>query len=196
MQAFSCKSNQMLKAGIAIFTIFSLHANVLASIVTDSPPLDKSFRLIFINPGMEWQFPTDQNSLFIVNPAFGYGGSFPNLSSPTASGFLYDLSPKLTIQQLWFYNREKRSEKGRSISGNSGNFISLRLYSRGPSASSNFTRKTDIEFAVGPTWGLQRKYGQNFSLFFDIGPVYYLDIDGNHGFFPIFARFSLGMIIN
>lgn len=185
----------MLKKSFAIIISLVIHIHVLYGSVLDIPPVEKSFRFLLINPGVEWQLPVGNNSLLLLNPAFGYGGSFPNLSRNTPSGFLYDLSPKLTIQHLWFYNRAKWSERGRDFSANSGNFISLRIYSRGPSVASNFTRYTDLEFAVGPTWGIQRTYGQNLSLFFDVGPVYYFDIEGNHGFFPVLPRISLGWII-
>lgn len=94
-----------------------------------------------------------------------------------------------------FYNFKTRDEKGKNISGNSGNFISARITSRGPSISDNVFRKSDVDFAVGPTWGIQRKYG-NINFLFDLGPQFYFDIDGNAGFWPLMAQLNIGFNLN
>lgn len=160
------------------------------------PPLKHLSRLHLINPGFEWQIVTNDQSVLSIKPAFGYDGSFPETSNfSLTGGFLYDISPQFTIQHLWFYNRQRRSEKGRIKSGNSGNFISLKLHARGPSVASNFIRKSDLEFAIGPTWGIQREYRNGFFLFLDVGPVYYFDVKGNHGFFPLLPRISIGFTL-
>ncbi len=57
--------------------------------------------------------------------------------------------------------------------------------------SENIIRKDDIDFAFGPTWGIQRAYG-NLHLLFDVGPVYYFDTKGNSGFFPIALQLNIG----
>ena len=75
---------------------------------------------------------------------------------------------------------------------NSANFISARLLTRGNTISSNFNMTTNFDFAVGPTWGLQRKYGENFHLLFDVGPIYYFDSNGEGNIFPIMFQLNLG----
>ena len=93
---------------------------------------------------------------------------------------------------LGFYNFEKRKAKNRSTENNSGNFVSFRFLTRGNTIESNFIRSSNFDFAFGPTWGIQRKYGKNFHLLFDIGPHYYFDTNGNGGFFPIMFQLNLG----
>ena len=48
-----------------------------------------------------------------------FGGSFYN-----TTGFV--LAPVITLEPKWYYNLNKRSSKLKRISGNSGNFVSLK----------------------------------------------------------------------
>ncbi len=98
----------------------------------------------------------------------------------------------MDLQYKRFYNLEKRKNKNLSIENNSGNFISTRLLIRGNTIKSNFSRTSNFDFAIGPTWGLQRKYGKNFHLLFDVGPIYYFDTNGKGNVFPIMFQFNLG----
>ncbi|CAM1341609.1 hypothetical protein [Tenacibaculum amylolyticum] len=152
---------------------------------------EKVWRVNFLNPGVELEVPTSNYSTFSVGLGVGYGGSYPKTSSG-GSGFLYSINPFLDVQHKWFYNFEKRKEKKRATDNNSGNFISARLFTRGNTITSNFNRTSNFDFAVGPTWGIQRKYGKNFHLLFDVGPIYYFDTKGNHNFFPIMVQLNLG----
>ena len=49
-----------------------------------------------------------------------------------------------------------------------------------------------MDYAWAKAWGIQRKYGKNFHLLFDIGPIYYLDTKGNGNFYPILLQLNLG----
>lgn len=151
-------------------------------------------RINIINPGIEYELAIMNHSAIIANAGFGYGGSYPNLSS-YANGFVYSIVPFLDLQYRNYYNFEKRLSKGKNIESNSGNFWGLRMLSRGEALASNFTRTSDYDFAFSPVWGLQRKYGK-INVLFDIGPIYYFDLKGNDGIFPIIFEFSLGYNIN
>ena len=105
---------------------------------------------------------------------------------------IYIIAPFLDLQQKWFYNINKRIRKNKTVENNSGNFISARLITRGPSIAENVIRTSDFDFAFGPTWGIQRKYGENFHLLFDIGPQYYFDTEGNGNIFPLMFQLNLG----
>ena len=80
----------------------------------------------------------------------------------------------------------------KTLSNNSGNFISLRAITRGWSIAENVTRSDDFDFAVGPTWGFQRTWTNNIRLLMDIGPQYYFDSKGNSGFFPFMIQINIG----
>ena len=122
--------------------------------------------------------PVSKKGTFSAGLGIGYGAPYDKISASPNNEFLYSFNPFLDLQYKRFYNLEKRKAKNLNTENNSGNFVSIR--------SSNF------DFAFGPTWGIQRKYGKNFHLLFDIGPHYYFDTNGNGGFFPIMFQLNLG----
>jgi hypothetical protein len=152
---------------------------------------EKVVRINFLNPAVELELPTSENSTFSAGLGIGYGGGYPDLTF-NDSGFIYIISPFLDIQQKWFYNLSKRVQKGKNIDSNSGNFVSLRLISRGNSIAENVSRTSDFDFAVGPTWGIQRSLGRNLHLLLDLGPQYYFDTEGNGNIWPLMIQINLG----
>lgn len=151
---------------------------------------EKVWRVNFLNPAIELEIPTGNKSTFSSALGVGYGGGYPDLTYG-GSGFVYIIAPFLDLQQKWFYNLEKRNRKGKVIKNNSGNFISVRFITRGNSITDNVTRSSNFDFAIGPTWGIQRKYG-NFHLLFDVGPQYYFDTEGNGNIWPLMIQINLG----
>jgi len=154
--------------------------------------VEKVWRINFLNPSGELESPTGNNSTFSTKLGVGFGGGYPELTYG-GSGFIYIFAPFLDLQHKWYYNFEKREEKGKNTIGNSGNYFSLRLLTRGPSIEENVYRTSDFDFAIGPTWGIQRRYGKRFHLLFDIGAQYYFDTEGNGGILPITAQLNLGI---
>ncbi|TVR88779.1 MAG: hypothetical protein EA411_04075 [Saprospirales bacterium] len=195
MQKFTIVINVFKSVVLLILVLTLSNLSVTAQ---DSKDLDteRIDRANILNPAFVLEYPSSKSSVFSMGMGLGYGGSFPNLSTNVPSGFLYDFSPFLNLQHQWIYNRANRMEKGRTVAGNSGNFISARLFIRGPSLSSNFVRKSNIEFVVGPTWGLRRQWGENIHFSFEFGPVYYFDFRGNQGVFPLIPYIQLGININ
>jgi hypothetical protein len=57
----------------------------------------------------------------------GPGSSSPRLSSTENRTTIY-LVPAFTIMPRWYYNLQKRSSKGKSISGNSGDYLGLSMH--------------------------------------------------------------------
>ncbi len=151
----------------------------------------KVFRIIFLNPAIELEIPTGQYSTFSSALGVGYGGGYPDLTY-AGNGFIYIITPFADFQQKWFYNLNKRNGKNRNTENNSGNFVSLRFITRGKSIAENVNRTSDFDFAFGITWGIQRKYGKNFHLLFDVGPQYYFDTNGNGNIWPIMLQLNLG----
>ena len=153
---------------------------------------DQVWRVNLINPGIELELPIHTKSTFSINLGVGYSGSYPNLSETSLNtGGIYAIAPFADLQLRRFYNLQKRAENDKVTHNNSGNFISIRFRSRGESVDDNFKRKADYDFAVGPTWGIQRNYG-NFHLLFDVGPQFYFDSQGNTGFWPLMPQLNIG----
>lgn len=156
---------------------------------------EKVWRVNFLNPAIELEMPTAQKSTFTTSLGIGYSGAYPDLTFG-GSGFVYIIAPFLDLQHKWFYNFEKRSQNQKRTAGNSGNFWSIRLVSTGPSIAENISRTSDFHFAIGPTWGIQRRYSKKFHILFDIGPQYYFDTVGNGNFWPIMIQLDLGFDFN
>ena len=156
-----------------------------------SAQTEKVFRVNILNPGAEIELPTGENATFSAGLGVGYGGGYPDLTF-NSSGFIYIISPFLDLQHKWFYNFDKRSRRNKTTENNSANFISLRFISRGPSIAENVGRTSDFDFAVGPTWGIQRKFNKNLHLLFDIGPQYYFDSEGNSNIWPVMVQINIG----
>jgi hypothetical protein len=152
---------------------------------------EKVWRINFLNPAIELETPTSQYSTFSAAFGIGYGGGYPDLTYG-GSGFVYIISPFLDVQQKWFYNLNKRHLKNKNTENNSGNFVSLRMLARGKSIAENVNRTSNFDLAFGPSWGIQRNYGKNFHLLFDVGPIYYTDTKGNGNIFPIMLQLNLG----
>ncbi|MFT3738654.1 MAG: hypothetical protein QM786_07830 [Breznakibacter sp.] len=153
--------------------------------------LEKVFRVNALSPGIELELPVSSKSIIAVNPGIGISGSYNNLSY-TNSGVTYFVSPFLDLSYRKLYNLESRTAKGKNISGNSGNYWGMRLLTNFKEfESENVIRKDNMDFAFGPTWGIQRSSGC-FHLLFDVGSVYYFDTKGNNGFFPVMLQLNIG----
>ena len=153
---------------------------------------EKVWRVNFLNPAIELEIPVSKKATFSASFGIGYGAPYDKISVSPYNEFLYSFNPFLDLQYKRFYNFHKRKSKNLNTDNNSGNFVSLRVLTRGNTIESNFTRSSNFDFAFGPTWGIQRKYGKNFHLLFDIGPQYYFGTNGNGGIWPIMIQLNLG----
>lgn len=77
----------------------------------------------------------------------------------------------LTLEPRWYYNLNKRSLKGKDISGNSGNFFSLKSsYTPDWFQIANHDNITiPNQVSVIPTWGIRRNLGTKFNYETGIG---------------------------
>ena len=153
---------------------------------------EKVWRVNFINPSVEVDVPLSKSTVQSFALGVGYSASYPNLSSEFGpNGLVYVIAPFVDFQTKHFYNFRKREQTEKSVKYNSGNFLSFRVFGRGNSLADNIERKSDYDFAIGPTWGLQRSFNQ-IHLLFDVGPQYYFDVEGNSGFLPVFLQLNVG----
>lgn len=176
---------------IFTFILLILSSSVLAQDNKDAT-IESIFRVNFVNPALEYEFKTGAFSVLSIAGGIGYSGSYEELEVQGSNGLVYVISPFFDTQHKWFYNRTKRMDKGKNIKYNSGNYFSIREISRIGSIAENITRTDNIDFAIGPTWGLQRSY-KKVHFLFDIGPQYYFDTIGNSGFFPLMVQINLGL---
>lgn len=173
-----------------LYIIF-LSINLLSAQESSDSKTKNVFRVNFVNPSLEYELKTGNNAVISAGAGIGYGGSYRELELQGANGLVHIIAPFIDIQQKWFYNRNKRISNDKSVEYNSGNYISFRGISRFASIAENVTRTDDVDFAIGPTWGLQRSFNKIHFLF-DIGPQYYFDSKGNNGFFPLMIQINVG----
>lgn len=78
-------------------------------------------------------------------------------------GFL--LTPLVTLEPRWYYNIGKRARAGKTISGNSGNFLSLKAsYNPDLFVISNKDNISVVnQLSLIPTWGIRRNLGRHFT---------------------------------
>ncbi len=145
---------------------------------------EKVWRINFLNPAVELELPTGKNSTFSgglgVSVLFGYFDNSYRKGIPFAD-----------IQQKWFYNFKKRQLKNKKTAYNSANFVSLRFLYRGYDIVDNRRYNYDCDFAIAPTWGIQRHIGKSFHILFDIGTVYYFNKNWGR-WYPITFQLNLG----
>lgn len=152
-------------------------------------------RLKIINPGIAFEKSLGKTTTLETGIGFGYNLANENLEEFTVGGWQYIFAPFVDIQGRKFYNLAKREGNGKSIQGNSGNFIAARMLYTGPAAASSITRFSDHTFAVGPMWGLQRNYGK-LNLQTSVGPTFNFDTLGNSGWSILSIELNLGINLN
>jgi hypothetical protein len=94
-------------------------------------------------------------------------------------GSLYEgtkflFAPVITLEPKWYYNLNRRSSKSKNISGNSGNFVSLKAsYNPDWFVISNYDDISVInQISIIPTWGVRRIIGKHFHYETGIGLGY------------------------
>ena len=87
-----------------------------------------------------------------------WGGSFYD-----KTGFL--LAPVITAEPRLYYNLKKRVGKGRSIKGNSGNFVSLKtgFHPNWFVISNQDNLQVISDISIIPSWGIRRHIGSHFN---------------------------------
>ena len=144
----------------------------------------------FINPGIEFEYSISDNSKIAINIGIGVSMSYPELTIIQPHNAFFT-STFLDLHYKNIYNFDKRKSNNRNIEYNAGNFIGLKLIGRGKSFNSTMTRTDNVDFTVGPTWGMRRNFNK-INMLFDLGPVYYFDTKGNSGFYPIMFEINIG----
>ena len=86
-------------------------------------------------------------------------------------------APVISLEPRFYYNLNKRHNKGKRIDGNSGNFISLKTSYNSDLffIGTNEDIHLETDFMVIPTWGIRRNLGKhfNYEAGFGIGYIHY-----------------------
>lgn len=106
---------------------------------------------------------------------FGVSG-FSEFEAKGTGDFIATLN--LTFEPRWYYNLEKRVQKDKDISKNSGNFFALMLTSHFDDTSWKDDDRLRVydQIRIIPKWGIRRHIGEhfNYELGFGYGYEFYL----------------------
>lgn len=144
-------------------------------------------------PKIEGEFALSQNATLGARL-----GTELALYSEWLFDFYVVLLPSADVYYRYYYNLDRRTERGKRIYRNSGNYVGLTalyasgnpLWSERPDASDNINHV----FIAGPVYGLQRTYGKGFYFVFEVGLGYgYEDDDfDSRGFLAPISSLRLG----
>jgi hypothetical protein len=84
----------------------------------------------------------------------------------------YVLAPVLTVEPRYYYNLGRRIRKGKKISNNSGNFLSIKSsYAPNLFTISNYDNVQKVQnISLIPTYGIRRHIGNHFN--YEVGLGY------------------------
>ena len=96
-------------------------------------------------------------------------------------GTRFGVYPIFRGQYRYYYNMKRRSERGKNISGNSGNYVGgLLVYQNGNPLIGDLANGSNHILGLGPVYGWQRAYRKGFFYRLETGLVY-LEDDFSYG---------------
>lgn len=140
---------------------------------------------LLISPKFEGEFALSQNATLgarLGTELFAY--------DEWILDYYFVLLPSVDVYYRYYYNLDRRTDRGKRIYRNSGNYVGMTaLYANGnpiwserPGASNSI----DHIFMAGPVYGLQRTYGKGFFFDLEFGVGYgYADNDTGGSIIPI-----------
>ena len=115
---------------------------------------------------------TKLSNQIALRAEIGMDAGFRGGSFYPKTGYL--MTPVITLEPRWYYNLEKRQSKSKSITGNSGNFLTLQTsYTPNWFVISNYDNLNIVnDVSIIPTWGIRRNIGKHFNYETGIGLGY------------------------
>lgn len=170
-----------------IFIIFSLFLSLAGFSQTST---NSQFSLNILAPSAEYELAVSNNSTIDMNLGVGFAYHNSNYF-----GSSYGFYPGFEGQYRYYYNFEKRADKGKKTSENSANYIAgVASITGGKPIIGNLEYENDYGGLVGPAWGLQRVYNSGFKLNLNLGLGLGFNDSGDTYFTPLFG-FQLGWLV-
>ena len=130
--------------------------------------LDLGFR------GIGFSFEPALSKNFSMDLSAGFGGGYEIEDSHFAYEWnLLKPSIYIIVNPKYYYNRGKRSEKGKNMASNSGNYIGLAIKYASPSIGEYSVVVDALLFNLH--WGIQRPIGKRWTFNTHLGVGYAVD---------------------
>lgn len=160
---------------ILLFTALTMLSCHAFSQSGDEQHTTDVFKVTILEPGISFEKSTGRNQTAVAKMGVSFSGSFTS-SSSMGDKATFVLDPALTLGYRFYYNYNKREEKGKRTAMNSLNYLSPVFetsYSKN-AISSNYLveEKRRLMNTVGLVWGIQRNYMKRFSLDLQLGAGY------------------------
>ncbi|RDY60811.1 hypothetical protein [Flagellimonas nanhaiensis] len=151
---------------------------------------DHQLTLNFLLPGVVYEHGISNNSTITAEATIGLAYRDSDFFD---SGF--GIYPIGKVQYRHYYNFQRRLEKGKNISRNTGNYIAPMLAVQGGKAVvGDLDYASDYFGGIGAVYGLQRTGRKGLSFRFEVGPAYFFDeLDNDFG---LFMALKLGWVVN
>lgn len=170
--------------------LFSLIAlNALQAQETPSV-VKNQYKINALVPGFVYEHGFDTKNTLYSELSTGFG--YKNNSYYGGAFYLY---PTLTAQYRHYYNLERRNDKGKVTTHNSGGYFgfSADYFFQSISVSKNSYSHTIPSLTAGPVWGFERTYKRKFNIGLNLGVGANID-RCNTEIVPI-THFSLGWVL-
>ncbi|SDS57204.1 hypothetical protein [Gramella sp. MAR_2010_147] len=151
---------------------------------------NSQFSLNLVMPSAEYELAVSDHSTIDLDLGIGFA-----YHKSSYSGEAFGIYPGLTAQYRYYYNLEKRADKDKKTSENSGNYIAgVASITGGDPIIGDLEFSNDYGGFVGPAWGLQRVYNSGFKLNLNLGLGMGFNDAGDKYFTPLFGL-QLGWLV-
>ncbi len=127
------------------------------------------FKVNALTPGVSYELGAGRNSTFNFEASV-----IPIARADSGGDFDWVLFPALGAEFRYFTNMNRRVQKGKNISGNSGNYVSFlnQAFITAPIIGS-IEYDEPVAYLGAFVYGLQRTYGKGFYFGAAVGPAFF-----------------------
>lgn len=130
----------------------------------------KMIKINVISPGFSFEKCLSKNESINFDANFSFGFAMKNDNTSNINSDIKILaSPFLRSQYRYYYNLQRRVNKGKSIRNNTGSFLAVNgSYYFDPINNQDYVSNYD-GFTFGGVWGFQKTYKSNLNISSNVG---------------------------
>ncbi|SIS86859.1 hypothetical protein SAMN05421766_104503 [Zobellia uliginosa] len=138
---------------VVVFFVFTIFANAQHQKNVENHQIQLGLPM----PAILYEKGLGRNTTATVEFVSGFG-----LRGCTGCETEFGIYPILRGQFRYYYNMDRRLDKGKNISGNSGNYIAVLMAYQDQNPFIGDLTLSESILAVGPVYGIQRTYKRGF----------------------------------
>ncbi len=172
-----------------ISTLLLLFITVYGISQTNYDVEKQQFTINALLPGLVYEVGVSKNATIAAEATVGFAYFESNFF-----GDAFGIYPIGRLQYRNYYNFERRLEKGKNISGNSGNYIAPTFaLQSGKAIIGDLDYISDFFAGAGVVYGIQRTAPRGFQFRLEAGPAYFFE--ENQGDFGILLAAKIGWVL-